>query len=277
METCPYVCPLCHAPLYRNGGSYQCPQRHTYDIARRGYVNLLPGHLAGQHGDNRLMVEARRRFLEAGYYAPLRRAIGETVAALFPTGGDTPRLLLDAGCGECYYTEEVVGVLQKKGISCQALGIDISRNALILGARRHTGAALAVASLYHLPLADASLDLLYESFAPFCREEFTRVLRPGGHMLLVIPGKMHLYGLKEVLYDAPYENEEQDTAIPGFSLLSRQEISYPVTIQTAEELEALLTMTPYFYRTEEAKKANLGTHAPLDTPLSFVLLLYQRL
>src|SRR5690606_4067516 len=93
-----YLCPLCQQPLHLSAKQYQCANRHSFDIAREGYVNLLPVQHKNSKdpGDNKDMMQARRDFLHAGWYAPLAQAVSDTVTKLAP---DT---LLDLGCGEGY-------------------------------------------------------------------------------------------------------------------------------------------------------------------------------
>jgi acetyl esterase/lipase len=107
-------------------------------------------------------------------------------------------------------------------------------------------------------------------------EEYARVLRTGGRMVMVIPGARHLFGLKEVLYEHPYENRVQDTAINGFSLTEEQDITKRITLRTEDDLWNLFTMTPYFYRTSPADKERLRARAPLETEISFKILVYKK-
>ena len=267
-----FLCPVCGAPLAAEGGSYRCAARHSFDIARQGYVNLLTGKHGTQHGDNKEMILGRHAFLSAGYYAPLCRAIAETAARYA-----TPHCrVFDAGCGECYYTAAITARLVEEGVQPTVLGIDISREALALGARQNPALALAVASVYRLPLADSSMDMLFEIFAPHAGEEFARALRPRGKLVMVIPGARHLFGLKEILYKTPYENEVADTALPGFNLLNAEDIEERITLRTNEDVWNLFTMTPYFYRTSPADKEKLRACAPLETEISFKILTYEK-
>ena len=273
MTTDLLCCPVCAAPLVPQGNSYICPARPTFDIARQGYVNLLTGRAAQQHGDNKEMILARRDFLAAGYYEPLMREVAEA-ACHYATPGCR---LLDAGCGECSYTDRIDRALTAAAIPHEILGMDISREALAIGGRKNKGLALAVASLYHLPLPDESIDMLFEIFAPHCGEEFLRVLRTGGRLVMVIPAARHLFGLKEVLYATPYENEVKDTALDGFCLSEQRSIRETVTLQNETDLWNLFTMTPYFYRTPPEAKEKLRQTAPLTTEIAFELLIYEKI
>ena len=273
MTTDLFVCPHCGQPLSADRKSYLCPKRHTFDIARQGYVNLLAHRVtSGDHGDNKQMIAARRGFLGAGYYASLQKALAELAVRYAKDGAR----VLDAGCGECTYTNGIERRLHDTRVGCEVLGIDISKEALILGARKNPRLSLAVGTLYHLPLANGGIDLLFDVFAPFCEEEYARVLKEDGIMIMVIPGARHLFGLKRILYKDPYENEVADTALSRFTLLEEIKIEEQITVRTAEDLMNLFAMTPYFYRTDPTAKATLGTHAPLQTEISFHVLVYRR-
>ena len=264
------ICPVCRAPLTRQGGSYVCPGRHTFDRARQGYTNLLL-RAAGQHGDNREMILARRAFLESGAYAPLKDAIRAAARRLAPGA----RTFLDAGCGEGYYGEAVLEALP----GAAGYGIDISREALRVAGRREAVASgrfsLFVAGVYEMPFADRSFDLVLNVFAPLAAAEYRRVLRPGGVLLMAIPDCRHLFEMKEVLYDTPRENEVADFALDGFALLGAEPVTSRLTLTSGEQIRALFSMTPYYYRTPEAGRRRLEALDRLEVTASFLLLSYR--
>lgn len=266
----PLICPLCRLPLTRTGGSYLCPQRHTFDRAHRGYTNLLL-RPAGQHGDNREMILARHAFLESGAYAPLAGAVADAARRLAP-GAHT---FLDAGCGEGYYGEAVLTALP----AATGYGIDISREALRVAGRRETVASgrfsLFVAGVYEMPFADRSFDLVLNVFAPLATEEYRRVLRPGGILLMAIPDRRHLFEMKEVLYDIPRENEVADFALAGLTFLGAEPIKSRFTLRGQEQINALFSMTPYCYRTPAAGRRRLGALETLEVTAEFLLLSYR--
>ena len=161
-----FCCPLCGAELKKEEKSLRCPKGHCYDYAKSGYVNLLMSQQGGLHGDDRPMVRARTAFLSAGHYKPLLDAMYETMLPYLPSA---PKIM-DAGCGEGWYTQELHRRLVAECFSPQMVGVDISRDALNAAAKRRFGAEFAVASLFHVPLPDAWANLILNVFAPDCME-----------------------------------------------------------------------------------------------------------
>ncbi len=263
-----FLCPVCGEALLPDGNALRCSRHHSFDRARAGYVNLLPPRGKGIHGDNKEMVLARRRFLESGAYAFLSDAVATALARHLPPNA----VLLDAGCGEGYYTENVA--MRRPDLT--VIGIDISKDALAYAGKRLPTAHLAVASVYSLPLRDVSVDGIMTLFSPYAGEEFFRVLRPGGIMVMAIPAKRHLFGLKSALYATPYENDVADFALEGFRLLSHRHEERTVTLASHEEIANLFGMTPYAYRTRPEDKERLLSINSLTTELSFEVLVYEK-
>ena len=184
--------------------------------------------------------------------------------------------MLDAGCGEGHYTAHVLHALQAQGRSASVCGVDISRDALICAHRRAPELTLAVASIAHLPVADASCDLVLNVFAPHDAAEFARVLRTNGVLLRVIPLERHLWGLKQAVYDHPYENAVPDPVLPGFILAEQRTLRGTITLRTNADIEALFCMTPYYYKTGARDQAKLHALDTLTTETEFALLIYRK-
>ncbi len=253
-----FVCPICGNVLLREPGRYTCPSGHSFDLAREGYVNLLPANR--QHsktpGDDKEMAAARTRFLNGGWYEPLREALCALVKKYAPASP----ALLDAGCGEGWYTAALAETVSAKG--GQTAGVDLSKPAVKKAARRCPAGEIAVASVYHLPLGDGSVDLLTDCFSPLAADEFYRVLKPGGKFLYVVPGPRHLWELKSVLYEHPYENEEKQEEYPGFHYLEVVPVECCFTLPNQEAIQDLFRMTPYYWKTPKEGGTQL---AALDT------------
>jgi 23S rRNA (guanine745-N1)-methyltransferase len=258
-----FVCPLCGGAMGRTDRSLTCPTGHSFDISAAGYVHLMPANRlhAKNPGDGADMVAARAEFLSAGWYAPLREALAQRIGAALPEGG----ALLDAGCGEGYYT---AGVAERRP-DLRVCGVDLSKYALRRAAKRLPGADFALCSVYRLPLADGSFDGLLDVFSPVAPEEYARVLGDGGLFFYVTPAQRHLWELKQVLYPTPYENKAEAAEYPGFTRLEILPVRYRVTLDSQSQIQALFRMTPYFHRTPAAGRAALEQLDRLECALEF--------
>jgi len=249
-----FCCPVCGGALTREDACYRCLAGHSFDIAREGYVNLLPANR--QHsrtpGDDKEMAAARTRFLEGGWYGPLRDTLCGLVGAL---ASDAPSLL-DAGCGEGWYTQALAEAAAAKG--GRTAGVDLSKPSVKKAARRCPAGEFAVGTVYHLPVADQRVDLLVNCFSPLAAEEFARVLKPGGTFLYVVPGPRHLWELKAAVYDAPYENEERREEYPGFRYADVIPVEAAFTLPNAQAVRDLFRMTPYFWKSPKSGMERLS-------------------
>ena len=236
-------------------------------MAREGYTYLLPVNQKHSKapGDDKAMAAARSAFLSKEYYAPLRDTLCQLAVSLT---GDAPAVL-DSGCGEGYYTAAIYRALCDAGKTPRMAGTDISKFILRLAAKREKGVEFAVASSYHLPVAEESIDLLLNCFSPLALEEFRRALRPGGTFLYVVPSEKHLWELKQVLYDHPYPNEVKETPYEGFAYAEIRHVEDRIRVLGQENIHALFQMTPYFWKTPKAGTERLAALDELDTQISF--------
>ncbi len=244
---------------------WSCEKHHTFDIAREGYVNLLLAHQKHSRtpGDNPLMVQARRDFLQTGAYQPL---IDAAVALVTPLHAAT---LLDVGCGEGAYTAAFAPVVP------DISGLDISKPAVQLAAKRHRGITWIVGNAALLPVADASVDLLASLFSHCVAAEAARVLAPGGHVLLATPAPDHLLEIRQRLYDEvrPHEPDKLPAAFaPLFEVAQRREVRFPLHL-SAPALRNLLMMTPYAWKAKLERRTALEEGGPVETTAAFVLYL----
>ena len=271
-----FSCPVCGNELEIAGRTYKCKKNHCFDMAKSGYVNLLTSDRMNSKlpGDNKLMVRARREFLSRGYYANL----ADTLSSLVCKYSGNNVTMLDAGSGEGYYTEKVGEALLEKGVSLMAGGFDISKNAADFAAKSgKNNIEYSAASVFHMPVSDRSINVLLSVFSPFCAEEFLRVLADDGLLFMVIPDKRHLWELKCVLYETPYENQVKDYALDGFELLEAADVpERKIFLETREDIVSLFTMTPYYYNTRPEDKQKLEKLDSLETTTSFKILIYRK-
>ena len=268
-----FCCPACGSALEREDRALRCANGHSYDIARQGYVHLLP--VKQMHakipGDTKQMVDARRVFLSGGYYDAFRDKLAELTDKYLPENG----VVLDAGCGEGWYDRCIAQAFAEKGSRVQLAGFDIAKPAVRLAAKALPAAKYAVASSFAQPVRTGWADLLLNCFSPFAQEEFRRVLRPGGRMIYVVPGAEHLYQMKAVLYDTPYKNPVQEVAYEGFRPIGEREVSGSITVP-AGQLEALFAMTPYYWKTPRDGAARLAALPELTTDIAFRFLVFEK-
>lgn len=265
------ICPVCGNDLDISENSYICRNNHCFDIAKSGYVNLLLSKHSGKsiHGDNKLMLQARRNFLEKGYYSLLRDELCAIVKRNFSGG-----VILDAGCGEGYYTSAVYEALRQAEVPVDIYGIDISKIAVEMAAKRKKNITYSTASVFHIPVHDNGCDMTITLFAPYCGEEFRRVLVPGGILIMAIPSKDHLWEMKQAIYDIPYKNQVNPYELDGFRLVEKKHITYRAALGSREDIQSLFAMTPYYYRTAVGQKERLKQFDRLETTMDFELLAY---
>lgn len=269
-----FLCPVCGAPLTREERQYRCGRGHTHDISSEGYVHLLPANKkhSKMPGDDKAMVAARADFLSRGYYAPLRDALCDAACQYAPQNA----VVLDSGAGEGYYTAALFRALSEAGRQPRMAAVDISKFAVRRCAKRAEGVECAVASVYHLPLAERSCDVLLNCFSPLALGEFRRVLKCGGTMLYVVPAARHLMEMKQILYDAPYENEEKQTPYDGFAYREIRAVDSRAHLTRSEDIAALFGMTPYAWKTPRAGRERLLAMQELDVTLSFRIHIFEK-
>ena len=269
-----FCCPICGGPLERGPSAYSCPAGHSFDLAREGYVHLLPANRmhSKMPGDDKGMAAARWAFLSKDYYAPLRDALCSIALA---NTGPAPSVL-DTGCGEGYYTSGVYQALRRVGRSVTLAGTDISKAILRRAAKREKDAEFAVASSYRLPMAAGSADLIINCFSPMAAEEFHRVLKEGGGLLYVVPSEKHLWELKEILYDRPYINEVKQVPYEGFDEVEVRHVEEVIHLPCGEDILALFQMTPYFWNTPRDGIRRLEELTQLDCRISFDIHIFRK-
>lgn len=268
-----YQCPLCQQPLLPEATAWRCENRHQFDRAKEGYVNLLPVQHKGsrQPGDSADMMHARREFLDAGHYRPLQQKVCERLEDVLPASSLS---LLDIGCGEGYYTDEVARRLQARG-EARIYGLDVSRVAVRYAARRYHNVEFCVASSHRLPFAASQFDAVLRIYAPCKAEELFRVVKDQGYVLTVTPGPRHLIQFKELIYQDVKLHDATPEKMEGFTLTAEHSLSYPVTLNS-EESAALLQMTPFAWRARPEVWGVLATTTEFTCETDFILRLWQR-
>ena len=275
-----WACPLCREALALTDKGVVCPANHQFDRAKQGYLNLLPAHhrRSAAPGDDKQMLSQRREFLEAGFYTPLVEMIFEVLSS---TGSKSPLRLLDSGCGEGYYLNELMARMQMIGRAIESYGFDISKEAAKLASRKLLSgadapkASIAVASSFQLPVISESVDVLLRIFSPGDPQEVARVLKPTGEFWRVVPGSHHLYELKQALYETVRLHELPGTP-SGFDRIDSTETRFTMALNSKDSMGQLLQMTPFVWRGSEEGKKHLQRCEQMNVTAHFVLQRYRK-
>ena len=262
-------CPLCGGRLAASEKSLRCPSGHSFDVARQGYVHLLPvqSKRSAAPGDTREQVLSRRAFLETEAYAPICDALTGAARARGIEGR-----LLDAGCGEGWYSARLA-----KELGLALTGLDISKEAVRCAAAKYKGHQWLCASASRLPVEDGSVDLLTSLFAVTFPEEFRRVLKKDGFLFQVLAAQDHLMGLKKIIYDEIVLKEKDSVPdLPGFRLEESIPIRFTFIVE-GEQVANLFSMTPHVYRIGPAGAERLRATKALTDTASCVLNVYRPL
>ncbi len=280
-----FACPICGKALEQEEKICRCAAGHCFDKAAEGYVHLLPSQYMHSKipGDTREMVAARRRFLESGAYDLFARELETLVQEAFARKEEAEArkegCLLDVGCGEGYYTGRMARALEQAfpGEVPGVLGFDISKFAVKAAAKKYGKQAdFAVASAFRIPAEDGISRCTVNVFAPIEPGELRRVTGAGGRLILAVPSPRHLYGLKEILYTEPYENQRKDTEYPGFRFLFRRQVEGVLELRDGNALQDLFAMTPYYWKTPREGGERLRQTSQLKTEIGFDFLVYER-
>lgn len=270
-----YLCPLCDKNLHLHQASkgYYCDNKHHFDLAKEGYLNLLvvQHKNSKEPGDSRQMMRARRNFLEAGYYQPMADAVARLVC---DTLADTPEArLLDLGCGEGYYSRRIAAAKGEHNI--EQHGLDIAKNAILAAAKKQPDSQFVVASSDKVPFNQEHFDMLLKVYAPANDDELRRVIKQDGYLLTVTPGPRHLWQLKEFIYRKVKEHAVEAEIPDGFEKVTTERLSFAIT-PTVDERMALLQMTPFAWRANDKIRRAIQHAKELSIETDFILTLSRR-
>lgn len=267
------ICPVCSRPLNIEGKCARCEAGHSFDQAKEGYFNLLLSSSTGGHGDDKVMLASRRAFLEKGYYGHLLEVLKDICLEHFKRDCT----LVDAGCGEGYYTDSICRALAEKVERVNFFAFDIAKDAAKMVAKKMgRSATVFVSSAYRMPLANESADGILSLFAPFAREEYLRVLKPGGLLIRAYPLEEHLFELKKAVYDTPLKNETVSDAGHGWESVEEQRVKKRLELNSNEDITALFGMTPYAHKTSEQDRNKLNGLEKLSVQTDFGVAVYRK-
>ncbi len=276
------ACPIDGKKLEQTDKQFVCESGHSFDIARQGYVNLLPVQhkRSKQPGDSKAMVLARTHFLNTGIYEPVANKLAEIVSAHIINDNDY--CLLDAGCGEGYYFDFLLQQFrQQPGENdLSFIGLDISKDAIVQANKRNKLTSWVVGTNRQPPVEAGSVDIILCLFGFFCEEGFYNILKPGGKIIMVDPGMDHLKQLREIIYPEVKKPEPSDASQINeqkFSLLSSDALQFEAHISGNEQVNHLLLMTPHFYRASKAGRQAAAELDKLDLSIDVVFKVLQKI
>ena len=276
------ACPLDGEPLHLEGGTWRCASNHSFDVAKQGYVNLLPVQQkrSTDPGDSKAMVAARQRFLAAGEYAPIAEALSQAVMSHADQTQAETYCCLDAGCGEGYYLRQLAhNVPELQALSL--LGLDISKWAVQSAAKQDDKQApicrWVVGSNAQLPVQSASVDSVLCMFGFPVYSEFARVLKTGGQLIQVDAGPQHLRELRDIIYPTLKPTREKETNVPeGFARRASEQICYAISLEGGDVIRDLLTMTPHLYRASAEGREKAAALDQLTLTIDAQLTVWER-
>ena len=244
-----FACPVCQENLTLVESSLKCGNRHSFDLAKFGYVNLVPQIKQSANYDKE-NFQNRQQILEAGFYQAILDALSTMLSSL-----ETSKTILDIGCGEGFYSRKLQEVHPEKTF----YAFDISKDSIQIAAKSEPNWAVNwfVGDLARLPIKDASMDILLDIFSPANYGEFQRVLSKDGILIKVIPTENHLKEIRQMVQDQltkkDYSNQDiKEHFQEYFSIQSNQTAALTKSI-TAEQRQALLSMTPLLFHVDQSK------------------------
>ena len=244
-----FACPICQENLTLVESSLKCSNRHSFDLAKFGYVNLAPQIKQSANYDKE-NFQNRQQILEAGFYQAILEGISDILATK-----PSAKTVLDIGCGEGFYSRK----LQESHSDKIFYAFDISKDSVQIAAKSETNWAVNwfVGDLARLPIKDASMDILLDIFSPANYGEFRRVLSKDGILIKVVPTENHLKEIRQMVQDQltkkDYSNQDiKEHFQEHFSIQSSQIGSLTKSI-TPEQRQALLSMTPLLFHVDQTK------------------------
>ncbi|MCK5828778.1 MAG: 23S rRNA (guanine(745)-N(1))-methyltransferase [Methylococcales bacterium] len=274
----PYICPICQTSLVKHMPSqgYYCKNNHHFDLAKEGYLNLLPAQhkKSKEPGDSRAMMRARRHFLEAGFYQPMAKTVVSMINK-YKVENKTMRML-DIGCGEGYYCRQIEALYSGGNESLDLHGIDIAKNAILAAAKKQPNAHFIVASSQRMPYANNFFDLVMRVYAPSNDDEVKRITKTNGFLLLVTPGSRHLWQLKEFIYKEVKEHSIDIKLPTMFKQVESQRVRYTIK-PDQEQRMALLQMTPFAWRVKSEVSNRILRANKLEIETDFILTLAKKI
>lgn len=270
------ICPICSGDLVLEGRSLVCSannngKHHCFDLSASGYCDL--SYRNGGGGDPKDAVTDRTAFLDKGYYSALSEKICELCAGYL----NEEFCMIDAGCGEGYYSEKIAENFPKAAVC----GFDLSKHAVHRASVRRNlrngdNSFYSVASVFKLPVRDGSADCVLSMFAPIAEDEVLRILKNDGYLIVGAAAPGHLYGLKKSIYDSVVLNDLRADLPQKMQLVEKCNVRYLIAINNQEDIMRLFGMTPYRFRTSEKSFEALKKLSSIEVEVDVDFYIYRK-
>lgn len=266
------ACPVCDAELTIGATAATCPNTHSFDRARSGYLNLLLSNKkqSAEPGDSPAMLRSRRAFLQGGFYDRMAVAANAAVAEIL--GGRKTNIkethVADLGCGEGFFTARLKTTLAAgASASPTCYGVDVSRAGVKMATAYDREITWIVASLHRSPFQPQSLDVALCVFAPIDAADVRRVVRNDGALVTVTPGPDHLDALRTIIYTSVKPHPQTPALMAGDTLFeptASTRVRYPIVVDSTAQIMNLLAMTPYYWNINQEIKARIEALSRLE-------------
>ena len=273
------ACPIDKLPLRKKDGCFQCENGHTFDIAKQGYINLLPvQHKKSKDpGDSKAMVQARTRFLNNDFYKPIADELSKLVLKNL---GDYKNLcVFDAGCGEGYYLNQLIQAAENADSEnvISLVAMDISKPAILAASKRNKQARWIVGTNSQPPFTEKSIDLIFSVFGFHSFTGFKSILKPNGKLILVEPGEKHLQEMREIIYSEP-PSQKKIPASKGdsdYELIETHPLSFKISLNSNQQILDLLSMTPHLFRANREGKNSIESMDALELTTDIIFSIFE--
>lgn len=246
-----YSCPKCGKKIRFHAGSLVCKKEHSFDISSKGYVNML-GATVPLKGYDKKFFQNRNEFFAKGYYKHILDATVSAVKNIKASANLDEMVLVDAGCGEGYYSAEL-----SKLDGLQIIAFDIASDAIKQATKSPANVAWTIADITNIPVKDHVCDIILDVFTPANYKEFGRILKKDGYIIKIIPGSNHLIQLRKAasnqLRNKEYSGEEvSDYFEKHYEVVSSEILTNTMSIDQ-DTLKTLTAMTPLLFDADKSK------------------------
>jgi 23S rRNA (guanine745-N1)-methyltransferase len=275
-----FKCPVCNLALNKSERIFACFNNHCFDMSKDGYLNLLLAKekKSRNPGDNKEMLLNRRDFLNKGFYSALLQMIFEIIQEHLNSQNLNSFNILDIGCGEGYYTCGINDLLKELNLNTAFWGVDISKEAIQLAAKRKSSVNFIVGNAHFLPFFDKKFDIIFSIFSPLSGEEINRIASDNSILIIAGPGKRHLFELIELIYDQPkLHQQNSQIKIPAeFKQIDEKELNFFLDLKDKADISNLFSMTPYFWQAPIDKQKQIFELEKLSIEINFNIKIFQK-